>query len=109
MSLLISPDGGEEALDRAKAAEHLDIVDVRKSDEGSLSANFPWVIREIGNAVPADKPVSATVGDVPYKPGTVAQTALGVVVSGPRTSMSVSTDTRRPNRASRSCARWSGR
>jgi uncharacterized protein (UPF0264 family) len=80
--LLISPDGVEEARDCAKAAEHLDIVDVKKPDEGSLGANFPWVIREIRDVVPADKPVSATVGDVPYKPGTVAQAALGAVVSG---------------------------
>jgi uncharacterized protein (UPF0264 family) len=80
--LLISPDSVEEALDCAKAAEHLDIVDVKKPDEGSLGANFPWVIREVRDAVPADKPVSATVGDVPYKPGTVAQAALGAAVSG---------------------------
>src|SRR5690606_9120211 len=60
----------------------LDIVDVKKPDEGSLGANFPWVIRDIRDVVPADKPVSATVGDVPYKPGTVAQAALGAVVSG---------------------------
>jgi uncharacterized protein (UPF0264 family) len=80
--LLISPNGVEEALDCAKAAQHLDIVDVKKPDEGSLGANFPWVIREIRDVVPADKPVSATVGDVPYKPGTVAQAALGAVVSG---------------------------
>ncbi|MFI1263418.1 MULTISPECIES: (5-formylfuran-3-yl)methyl phosphate synthase [Streptomyces] len=80
--LLISPDSVEEALDCAKAAEHLDIVDVKKPDEGSLGANFPWVIREIRDAVPADTPVSATVGDVPYKPGTVAQAALGAAVSG---------------------------
>ncbi|WP_262697958.1 MULTISPECIES: (5-formylfuran-3-yl)methyl phosphate synthase [Streptomyces] len=80
--LLISPDSVEEALDCAKAADHLDIVDVKKPDEGSLGANFPWVIRQIRDAVPADKPVSATVGDVPYKPGTVAQAALGATVSG---------------------------
>ncbi|MGY3677681.1 uncharacterized protein (UPF0264 family) [Streptomyces sp. TE33382] len=42
--LLISPDGVEEALDCAKAAEHLDIVDVKKPDEGSLGANYPWGI-----------------------------------------------------------------
>jgi (5-formylfuran-3-yl)methyl phosphate synthase len=80
--LLISPDSVEEALECARAAEHLDIVDVKKPDEGSLGANFPWVIREIRAAVPADTPVSATVGDVPYKPGTVAQAALGAAVSG---------------------------
>lgn len=82
MLLLISPDSVEEAVECAKVAEHLDIVDVKKPDEGSLGANFPWVIRAIREAVPADKPISATVGDVPYKPGTVAQAALGAVVSG---------------------------
>ncbi|UGQ11916.1 (5-formylfuran-3-yl)methyl phosphate synthase [Yinghuangia sp. ASG 101] len=82
MLLLISPDSVEEAIDCAKAAEYLDIVDVKKPDEGSLGANFPWVIREIRDVVPAGTPVSATVGDVPYKPGTVAQAALGAVVSG---------------------------
>lgn len=80
--LLISPDSLEEAIDCAKAARHLDIVDVKRPAEGSLGANFPWVIKAIREAVPADKPVSATVGDVPYKPGTVAQAALGAVVSG---------------------------
>lgn len=80
--LLISPDSVEEALDCAKAAEHLDIVDVKRPAEGSLGANFPWVIKEIRAVVPPDKPVSATVGDVPYKPGTVAQAALGAAVSG---------------------------
>ncbi|CAL9330197.1 (5-formylfuran-3-yl)methyl phosphate synthase [Streptomyces sp. enrichment culture] len=82
MLLLISPDSVEEALECAKAAQHLDIVDVKRPDEGSLGANFPWVIKEIRGVVPADKPVSATVGDVPYKPGTVAQAALGAAVSG---------------------------
>ncbi|MFI6642883.1 (5-formylfuran-3-yl)methyl phosphate synthase [Streptomyces sp. NPDC050504] len=82
MLLLVSPDSVEEAIACAQAAEHLDIVDVKKPDEGSLGANFPWVIRAVRDATPADKPVSATVGDVPYKPGTVAQAALGAVVSG---------------------------
>ena len=82
MLLLVSPADVEEARDCAKAAQFLDIVDVKKPDEGSLGANFPWVIREIRDAVPAGKPVSATVGDVPYKPGTVAQAALGATVSG---------------------------
>ncbi|WP_405791508.1 (5-formylfuran-3-yl)methyl phosphate synthase [Streptomyces sp. NBC_01506] len=80
--LLISPDSVEEALDCAKAAHHLDIVDVKKPDEGSLGANFPWIIRQIRDTIPAGTPVSATVGDVPYKPGTVAQAALGAAVSG---------------------------
>ncbi|MCX4094656.1 (5-formylfuran-3-yl)methyl phosphate synthase [Nocardia sp. alder85J] len=82
MRLLISPDNVDEAVVCAAAAEFLDIVDVKKPDEGSLGANYPWVIREIRGVVPEDKPVSATLGDVPYKPGTVAQAALGAAVAG---------------------------
>jgi uncharacterized protein (UPF0264 family) len=82
MRLLVSPENLEEALVCAKAAEYLDVVDVKKPDEGSLGANYPWVIRAIRDATPADKPVSATLGDVPFKPGTVAQAALGAAVAG---------------------------
>jgi (5-formylfuran-3-yl)methyl phosphate synthase len=82
MRLLISPDNVDEAAVCAEAAEYLDIVDVKKPDEGSLGANYPWVIREIRALVPADIPVSATLGDVPYKPGTVAQAALGAACAG---------------------------
>lgn len=82
MRLLVSPDNVDEALVCAQAAEYLDLVDVKKPDEGSLGANYPWVIRAIRNATPAEKPVSATLGDVPFKPGTVAQAALGAAVAG---------------------------
>lgn len=82
MRLLVSPESVAEALVCAQAAEHLDLVDVKKPDEGSLGANYPWVIRAIREATPAGKPVSATVGDVPFKPGTVAQAALGATVAG---------------------------
>jgi uncharacterized protein (UPF0264 family) len=82
MLLLVSPDSAEEAIACARAADYLDIVDVKKPDEGSLGANYPWVIRQVRDAIPADKPVSATVGDVPFKPGTVAQAALGATVAG---------------------------
>jgi uncharacterized protein (UPF0264 family) len=82
MRLLVSPDGIDEALVCAAAAEHLDLVDVKKPDEGSLGANFPWVIKAIREATPADKPVSATLGDVPFKPGTVALAALGAATAG---------------------------
>lgn len=82
MLLLVSPDNVDEALVCAQAADYLDLVDVKKPDEGSLGANYPWVISAIRQAVPANKPVSATLGDVPFKPGTVAQAALGAAVSG---------------------------
>jgi uncharacterized protein (UPF0264 family) len=82
MRLLVSPHSVDEAVTCALAAECIDVVDVKKPDEGSLGANYPWVIQEIRQAVPAETPVSATLGDVPYKPGTVAQAALGATVAG---------------------------
>ncbi|MBW9221662.1 (5-formylfuran-3-yl)methyl phosphate synthase [Methanothermococcus sp. SCGC AD-155-C09] len=80
MILLISPkdiDEVKEAIDGGA-----DIIDVKNPLEGSLGANFPWVIRETREITPKDKLVSATVGDVPYKPGTVSLAALGAAVSG---------------------------
>src|SRR5215510_884281 len=82
MKLLISPNTVAEAFTCAAVADYLDVVDVKNTREGSLGASFPWVISEIRRAVPARKLVSATVGDVPFKPGTVALAALGATVAG---------------------------
>ncbi|WP_088334794.1 (5-formylfuran-3-yl)methyl phosphate synthase [Methanopyrus sp. KOL6] len=78
--LLVSPVNRDEALEAVEGGAH--IIDVKNPEEGSLGANFPWVIREIMEVVPEDREVSATVGDVPYKPGTVAQAVLGVAAVG---------------------------
>ena len=80
MLLLISPINHEEALESIKGGA--DIVDVKNPKEGSLGANFPWVIKEIRELTTEDKLVSATLGDVPYKPGTVSLAAMGAHVSG---------------------------
>lgn len=80
MLLLISPINHEEALESIKGGA--DIVDVKNPKEGSLGANFPWVIKDIRELTPEDKLVSATLGDVPYKPGTVSLAAMGAHVSG---------------------------
>ena len=80
MLLLISPINHEEALESIKGGA--DIVDVKNPKEGSLGANFPWIIRDIREITPEDKLVSATLGDVPYKPGTVSLAAMGAHVSG---------------------------
>lgn len=80
MLLLISPINHEEALESINGGA--DIVDVKNPKEGSLGANFPWVIRDIREITPEDKLVSATLGDVPYKPGTVSLAAMGAHVSG---------------------------
>lgn len=80
MLLLISPINNEEALESIKGGA--DIVDVKNPKEGSLGANFPWVIKEIRELTPENMLVSATLGDVPYKPGTVSLAAMGALVSG---------------------------
>ena len=80
MLLLISPINTQEA--REAIAGGADIIDVKNPKEGSLGANFPWVIKNIREITPKDMQVSATLGDVPYKPGTVSLAAAGAVVSG---------------------------
>lgn len=80
MLLLISPINTQEAREAINGGA--DIVDVKNPKEGSLGANFPWVIKNIREITPNDMQVSATLGDVPYKPGTVALAAAGAVVSG---------------------------
>lgn len=78
--LLISPINHEEAIEAIEGGA--DIVDVKNPKEGSLGANFPWVIEDIRRITPDETLVSATLGDVPYKPGTVSLAALGALTSG---------------------------
>ncbi|MDD3622643.1 MAG: (5-formylfuran-3-yl)methyl phosphate synthase [Methanofollis sp.] len=76
MRLLVSPSSIEEA----RSALSADIVDVKKPSEGSLGANFPWVIHAIKEMT--EKPVSAAIGDFDYKPGTAALAAYGAACAG---------------------------
>lgn len=76
MQLLVSPASIEEA----KHALAADIVDVKRPEEGSLGASFPWIIRAIKDLT--HKPVSAAIGDFEYKPGGAALTALGAAAAG---------------------------
>jgi uncharacterized protein (UPF0264 family) len=83
MKVLISPISLEEA--RSVCDGGADIVDIKNVDEGSLGANFPWVIKSIiegtkGSAVT----YSATLGDLPFKPGTAALAAVGAAYAGAR-------------------------
>ena len=55
-----------------------DIIDIKNPAEGSLGAQPPGVIREIAEfAGPRGTPVSVTLGDLPFKPGTAALAAFG--------------------------------
>ncbi len=80
MQLLVSAINLEEA--KAATLGGADILDVKNPKEGSLGANFPWIIKEISDYANNEIIVSTTIGDVPYKPGTVSLAALGSVVSG---------------------------
>jgi uncharacterized protein (UPF0264 family) len=80
MRLLVSPMNLEEA--RVAMAGGADILDVKNPKEGSLGANFPWAIREVVDLAKGKVPVSATIGDLDYKPGTASLAALGAAVSG---------------------------
>jgi (5-formylfuran-3-yl)methyl phosphate synthase len=79
MKLLVSPINVEEA----HICKHggADIIDVKNPKEGSLGANFPWMITAVKKAV-GNVPVSATIGDFNYKPGTASLAALGAAVAG---------------------------
>jgi len=80
MKLLISVTNVQEAL--AALAGGADIIDVKNPREGSLGASTPEVIRQVRQCVPASCELSATIGDVPNLPGTVALAALGAAVCG---------------------------
>jgi uncharacterized protein (UPF0264 family) len=76
MQLLVSP----ASIDEAKHALAADIVDVKRPEEGSLGASFPWIIRTIKGLT--NKPVSAAIGDFEWKPGGASLTALGAAAAG---------------------------
>jgi len=78
--ILVSPKDVNEAIEAIEGGA--DIIDVKNPPEGSLGANFPWVIKQIKEVTPENRLVSATIGDVPYKPGTASLAALGACVSG---------------------------
>ncbi len=80
MKLLVSPINREEAIIASSGGA--DIVDVKNPKEGSLGANFPWIIRDVKEAVNGRQPISATIGDFNYKPGTASLAALGAAVAG---------------------------
>jgi len=84
MKLLVSPKDIEEA--KAVIRGNADIVDVKNPKEGSLGANFPWIIKSIKELVENEKgdgmKISAAIGDFDYKPGTASLAALGAAFAG---------------------------
>lgn len=81
MKILISPTTVDEA--RIVASTGTDILDVKNTQEGSLGAQMPWIVSDIvrdhGNK---NMLISATLGDLPFKPGTAALAAYGAASCG---------------------------
>ena len=81
MKLLVSVESVEEA--RVAVEAGCAVLDIKNPNEGSLGANFPWVLKEIMDQFPnLECETSATVGDLPHKPGTGALAAYAVASMG---------------------------
>lgn len=82
IKLLISPKTIEEA--KVVVSAGVDYIDCKNPEEGSLGANFPWIIKEMKKLIPSNSSqlLSATIGDFPYLPGSASLAALGAAVSG---------------------------
>ncbi len=81
MQVLISPESIDEAISILDCK--MDILDVKNTKEGSLGAQFPWNTKKIVEmAAPRGLTVSATLGDLPFKPGTGALAAYGCATTG---------------------------
>ncbi|MFB3765912.1 MAG: (5-formylfuran-3-yl)methyl phosphate synthase [Methanotrichaceae archaeon] len=80
MRLLVSPMNIGEA--QIALDGGADILDIKNPREGSLGANFPWAIKAVADLAEGRVPVSATIGDLDYKPGTASLAALGAAVCG---------------------------
>lgn len=81
IEVLISPTSFEEA--ESIIGSGADIIDVKNVWEGSLGAQFPWETKKVVDMLrPYGTQVSATLGDLPYKPGTAALAAYGAATVG---------------------------
>jgi uncharacterized protein (UPF0264 family) len=81
MLVLISPTSYDEAASILDTG--VDIIDVKNVNEGSLGAQFPWHIRKIVELTRRyGIKTSATLGDLPFKPGTAALAAYGAAFTG---------------------------
>ena len=80
MKLLISTNNEIEALDAV--TDGADIIDIKNPEEGSLGANFPWIIKKIKKIADVENlEASATIGDLNLS-GTASLAALGAASCG---------------------------
>ena len=82
IKLLVSPKDVMEA--KITISSGVDYIDCKNPEEGSLGANFPWVISQIKELIPSNsvQKLSAAIGDFPYLPGSASLAALGAAYAG---------------------------
>jgi uncharacterized protein (UPF0264 family) len=82
IKLLVSPKNIEEA--KITINSGVDYIDCKNPKEGSLGANFPWIISKMKELIPkrGNQFLSATIGDFPNLPGSASLAALGAAYSG---------------------------
>jgi hypothetical protein len=77
---MVSVTSEDEALEAMRGGA--DIIDVKNPFEGALGAQLPAVTRKIREGLPGIVEVSATLGDLPYLPGTASLAAVGAASLG---------------------------
>lgn len=81
MKLLVSIQSLEEA--QIAVNSGCDILDIKNPTEGSLGANFPWVLKDIIDSFPhLSCETSATIGDLYHRPGTASLAGYAVASLG---------------------------
>lgn len=88
IKLLVSPISIKEV--ELVLTEPPDIIDIKNPAEGSLGANFPWVISDARKKIDeynskssgSEIKLSAAIGDFPDLPGSASLAALGAAFSG---------------------------
>ncbi|MEM4311041.1 MAG: (5-formylfuran-3-yl)methyl phosphate synthase [Nitrososphaerales archaeon] len=67
MKFLVSVTDKVEALRAYRGGA--DIIDIKNPKEGSVGANYPWIIDEIVSSLKGKVEISATIGDLNFLPG----------------------------------------
>lgn len=81
MKLLVSIQSLEEA--QIAVNSGCDILDIKNPAEGSLGANFPWILKDVINTFPNPHcETSATIGDLYHRPGTASLAGYAVASLG---------------------------
>ena len=78
--MLISPRDKTEAIEAILGGAN--IIDIKNPVEGSLGANFPWIIKEVVDIVPKTVETSCTIGEMPNVPGSISLAARGAASLG---------------------------